>query len=216
MESDSHNDGRKSNERPSGAVIPLPGIVAKDPEPPAPAAREPERDASRDDALADPLDLLTHSLGAWGRAVHRQARDIDGRVDDVAQRVTAVGADAARMRGEVDAHDRRLDTGERRIADAGTALDEHKARLATHAAALDAGTARHDQLETQLATTAAAFRADAARLRAELAGLAEQNNELTRRLGQLRLGLAAALIAMVAIAGWIGGPHLAALLGAGH
>ena len=95
MESDSHNDGRKSSERPSGEVIPLPGIVAKEPEPPGPAAREPNRDGSRDDPLADPLDLLTHSLGAWGRAVHRQARDIDTRVDDVDQRVTAVGADAA-------------------------------------------------------------------------------------------------------------------------
>jgi cell division protein FtsB len=226
MESDNHGDKAKG-ERPSGEVIPLSALGAKFAEPPqgaAGAAQESApvspRETPREDPLADPLDLLTRSLGAWGRAVHRQARDTDARVDDVAHRLDRADDESARLRAQADAHDHRLAAGERRLGDADAALDEHKARLAAHAVVLDAGAARHAQLETQLATTAialkaetAALRTDAASLRAELAALAAQNGALAHRIARRRAGVVAALIA---VAAWVSWAHVAALLHAGH
>jgi hypothetical protein len=226
MEPDNHGDNAKG-ERPSGEVIPLSALGGKFAEPPQSAAQDSApvspREPPHEDPLADPLDLLTRSLGAWGRAVHRQARDTDARVDDVAHRVDHVADATARLRAQADTHDHRLAAGERRLGDAATALDEHKARLAAHAVALDAGAARHAQLETQLTTIAtalkaetAALHADAASLRTELAALAAQNGALAHRLGRLRAGVVVALIAAAALAAWVGWAHIAALLHAGH
>jgi methyl-accepting chemotaxis protein len=145
----------------------------------------------------DPLAQLTRSLDNWGRTVQQDVRGVEQRADAVAHRLEGIQYELHGVKQQAD----RLD---QQAHDVREQARQTLMELGHHATRIDGADAAAQDAAGRLARLEAAV----ARGNDEVAQLRAAEAILRRRAGRLAASVTVAIVAIVAVAVWVGWPEV--------